>query len=371
MRVFDTFIYNIVDKVKFKDTKPYIDKMLSELKLKYDSVIFTINEYMTDYDTILAKYPELEKYRYYYEPYGEDLLTSITPQWADGEYLVAKEDEKSIFEVFSRIPRGFNVSGVLVLNGIDWFGDGSREAAVTRDDYVGEAQSLEVSPIINSAVVITRDTLDGNKFNTLKVIIETTSEEEPKDTAAIIDMLKPYLGEPEEKIRSTAFELKESADNREAADNFSAVLERKIAERIPYDQEYHVAHMLDEYIQKLVDKNKLKKAFKNTGYEFEKRKAVYPGTNQLFCIDKHNYRFEVLTVRTQNMPKSFDVYISIIGCNFRIKNFGYTINASSEEEAVKQLQELADFCVELRDDFGDEIYERFGETPEWYWTIED
>ena len=70
MRVFDTFIYNIVDKVKFKDTKPYIDKMLSELKLKYDSVIFTINEYMTDYDTILAKYPELEKYRYYYEPYG-------------------------------------------------------------------------------------------------------------------------------------------------------------------------------------------------------------------------------------------------------------------------------------------------------------
>jgi hypothetical protein len=69
------------------------------------------------------------------------------------------------------------------------------------------------------------------------------------------------------------------------------------------------------------------------------------------------------------MPKSFNVYISIIGCNFRIKNFCHTINASSQEEAEKQLQELADFCVELRDDFGDEIYKKFGDTPEWYWTI--
>ena len=36
MRVFDTFIYNIVDKVKFKDTKPYIDileKITSEIEL--------------------------------------------------------------------------------------------------------------------------------------------------------------------------------------------------------------------------------------------------------------------------------------------------------------------------------------------------
>ena len=31
MRVFDTYYFNIADKVSFQETKPYLDQMLSEL----------------------------------------------------------------------------------------------------------------------------------------------------------------------------------------------------------------------------------------------------------------------------------------------------------------------------------------------------
>ncbi|MBR1771228.1 MAG: hypothetical protein IJ747_04285, partial [Lachnospiraceae bacterium] len=82
MRVFDTYTFNIADKVKFKDTKNYLDQMLAELELHFKEVSFTFQSFMASIDQLVAKYPNLEKYRYpYFQFNGQEILTRLTPKW--------------------------------------------------------------------------------------------------------------------------------------------------------------------------------------------------------------------------------------------------------------------------------------------------
>ena len=42
------------------------------------------------------------------------------------------------------------------------------------------------------------------------------------------------------------------------------------------------------------------------------------------------------------------------------------------KELIKKLSRLAEFCVKLREEFGEYLSERFGDTPEWYeWDAGD
>ena len=64
MRVFDIYWFNIADKVKFKDTQPYLKNMLAEYGFTWSDLAFSAQN--ASDDSVIAriqqKFPKLEKY---------------------------------------------------------------------------------------------------------------------------------------------------------------------------------------------------------------------------------------------------------------------------------------------------------------------
>lgn len=138
------------------------------------------------------------------------------------------------------------------------------------------------------------------------------------------------------------------------------------------DQNEYVKRMSDSFIPALVDKKMISKSFADTGFSIAKNNKTLPGANTLRYIDEHHFLYEVLIDRTQMCQSFFRFYIFISGCNFQIRNTQDVIFADSREEAAKKLSRLAEFCVKLREEFGEYLSERFGDTPEWYeWNAGD
>lgn len=370
MRVFDKYSFNIADRVKFKDTKRYLDDMLADLGLSYRNVSFTFESFLTKLDKITEKYPGLERYRYT-DPFsnGEDFLTSLTPQWTDGEIYAAQEDWEAVFSVVSKIPRGYNIIPTLVLDQIDWYGDGSREASLNVDEttaeyYEGRAMSYMSRFVINSQIMMERAYDYGNKYNMVHVVVEATTEGVPRDTADIIKKLEPYLGQFVRRERLCRFGKEESNLFRKRELECCGKLKNMLEEFCPKRKHDYLRDV--EFIPNLADKKKLKAAFKGTDFTLGDRKGLLPGMNRVVCVDQHNYQFEILFDRTQSSPDYFCFYISVKGCNFNVGGGPNTIFASSEEVAVDMLSKVADFCMRVKDELGDMLEECFGNTPEWY-----
>lgn len=133
-----------------------------------------------------------------------------------------------------------------------------------------------------------------------------------------------------------------------------------------FDQERFVNGLDKPFILNLADKRKLNKAFKGSNFEFTERKKGQGTFNELMCYGPHNYKFEVGIDRTHGMPRSFKAYLRIYGYNFSISN-EFEMCADSCEEAQEILNELAKFCMELQDDFFEELASAFGDTPKWFW----
>ena len=378
MRVFDTYTFNIADKVKFKDTKKYLDRMLAELGLNFKEVAFTFKRFMTSIDQLVEKYPNLEKYRYpYFQFNGEEILTSLTPEWLDGELYAGKEDWDAIFEIASKVPRGYNVQPTIKMDQIDWYGEGAKEPAITPQQfYVGNALLCSHSPVDNSGIEMIREYDHGNKYNMVRVTVEATkgdgsAAEQPRDTADILAKLTPYLGMPTYTVRVCRFKPEE----HRLYETYQAECGRLLIDRLQqaYQKEKDAYRGEDwrdvlnkPFVPNLADKKKLKAAFKGTDFVMGDRKGLLPGMNRVVCIDQHNFRFEVMTDRTQSSPDYFYFYFEISGYNFHIRSMQNTVYASSEEEAVEKLSELAAFCVRLKDEFGELLAEKFGDTPGWY-----
>lgn len=93
MRVFDTYYFNIIDKVRFKDTKPYVDKMLKDLGLSYTDVDFMLYEVVQDkIPEICKKMPNLKKYYFYNKTDNDYGISSVTKDWQAGNVHADKED---------------------------------------------------------------------------------------------------------------------------------------------------------------------------------------------------------------------------------------------------------------------------------------
>ena len=366
MRVFDIYSYNLIDIVKFKDTKPYIDNMLRELGLNYNNVFFEINEFITKTEDVLKKYPKLEKYKKkdtqctYEEKF---FLTSLTTEWTKGKLYADKEDWDDVFAIVSKVPRGMNVLPVLILDEIDWYGEGVKEAAYDVQESQEQKVFTHAARVFeNSSITMVRGYDHGNKMNYLSVSIESTTDGIPRDTTDIINMLEPYLGKPICKTQKCMYSKEENKTFRLNAGECSKMLEESMEEFYPKRYESPYA----EFIPKLADINKIKKAFKNTDFKVGDRKGLLPGMNQVICIDEHNYFYEVIIDRTQNMPNCFCLYITVEGCNFRISNSQKVVYAYSEEESLELLYKFAEFCMEFKEKFGKVLEDRFGNTPEWY-----
>ena len=366
MRVFDIYSYNLIDIVKFKDTKPYIDNMLSELGLNYNNVFFEIREFLTKTGDVLKKYPKLEKYKqidplYTYEE--NFFLTSLTTEWTKGKLYADKEDWDDVFAILSKVPRGMNVLPVLILDGIDWYGEGAKEA--TYDVHESQEQKVfthAARVFENSSITMVREYDHGNKMNYLSVSIESTTDGIPKDTTDIINKLEPYLGKPIRKSQKCMYNNEESKNFYKSAIECSKMVEESMDEFYPKRFESPYA----EFIPKLADLSKIKKAFKDTDFRIGDRKGLLPGMNQVICIDEHNFYYEVLIDRTQNMPNCFCLYITVEGCNFRVRNNQKVVYANTEEESLQILYKFAEFCMKFKEEFGKVLEERFGNTPKWY-----
>ncbi len=363
MRVFDKYTFNIVDKVKFKDTKKYLDDMLTELGLRYNNVAFTFQKFLTKLDKVTEKYPNLDKYRYgYYQYNGEEVLTSLTPNWASGAIHADPQDWDAIFSVVSKIPRGLNIIPTLALDQIDWYGEGVKEAALSVHEITENKAVLCSNRFaINSQIIMEREYDHGNKFNIVHVVVEATAQDEPRDTTDIIKKLEPYLGQPSSCARICRYPVEQDKWYEKKAEEYRKKLDALTRELFPRkwtDEEV--------FIPNLADKKKIKNAFKGTDFVLGDRKGLLPRLNRVVCVDKYNHHFEVLFDREQSSPDYFYFYIYMTGHNFTIYGTQNAAYASSEEEAVTMLSKIANICMEIKEEYGELLAKDFGATPEWY-----
>lgn len=372
MRVFDHYYYNIADKVKRKDTVSYLEKMLADIGTGYKEISFDISIVMRKTPGDLIKdFPVLEDYYFYYDPFRFDILTSLTPDWEKGQIYASPEAREAVLEIFSKIPRGYNISGRLMLHQIDWFGEGVNEPVIKSNFDNGRASICGNYCVTDNAIFIERG-FDGEKINKVELIIEATTDGVPRDTRELINKLEEYLGQPEDTYRECCFTREQTELNMKYRDEVSDLLCEAIAEKYSGDRSDMAERLRDVFVPALVDKKMIKKAFAGTDFEMPKtRKGILPGMNVLSCKDEHNFRYEVAIDRTQNCPTFFYFYITITGCNFVVKNTQDVIVAASREEAEQKLATLASFASDIKDKFGPVLAERFGDTPAWFYNGEE
>ena len=221
MRVFECYYFNIIDKVKFKDTAAYIQNMLSELSLNYTDIGFRLH--CGPVAKALEKYPDIKKY-YCLEnedapksqAYSNENLTSFSENWKNGDIFIDMNDRAAVTEIFSKIPRPFNFSfATLIFGGINWHCDSDTNVIVQNKLDV---RMPSETWILGNNIIMDRDFSDGNKANNVCVTIESTGEDKPKDVSDIIEKLKTYLGEVDFFQRKCVFSAEEDKRFKELTD---------------------------------------------------------------------------------------------------------------------------------------------------------
>lgn len=365
MRVFDVYYFNIIDKVKYKDTRKYIEKMLKELGLKYNNISFTFESFGDGLDKVIEEYPNFQKYRYRYYQYGGDknfILTSLTPNWTNGDIHADVNDWEDIFSITSK-PRTYKVYSTVIFDQIDWYGEGIKEPTYEVSEIrENKAMLCSRNYVLNNQIEIGKHYSSGNKYNSVHVVIESTTDGKPRDTTDIIKKLEPYFGTASKPVRKIRFSKEQSKIYHDRERECEKIIEKMLDEFYPdVRQDENV-----EFIPNLANKKKIEKAFKNTDFVMGDRKSLLPGMNCVTCIDKHNFKFEIMFDRTQSCPNCFCLYVGAEGCNFKVRNLQKVIYASSHAEAEEMIGKIADFCMKFKDEFGDILEENFGNTPEWY-----
>lgn len=369
MRVFDIYYFDIIDKVKFKDTKPYIDNVLNQLGLCYKEITFSYNMFSTPIEKVLELYPNLLKYCFKYEPYaGEKVLTSLIPGWEKGHYYAEKSDWDAIFDIAAKFPDKLRVTGAIAFNQIDWYGNGVKEPAVRRmgiNKGKKIAEILQVEPIMNSWIKIKNNFIDSNKHNWVEVIVETIVDEStPKETLDVAMKLEPFFGKYENSRRECRYSLEEGYELYDKSLKCEDLLDEYLRRQFP--EEFHEFDFMADFIPKLCDKKKLTLAFKNTGYHLGSKKGLMSTMNHYYGYDKGNHQYEILFDRPEDASDFFYWYIRINGCNF---NLGLNQNrayAADEEEAMSKIVKIAEFCQRFLTEFEPVLTEMFGKTPDWY-----
>lgn len=374
MRVFDSYYYNIIDRVKYKDTKAYIDKMLGELGFSYQNIGFSM--YCGPVEKAVEKYPVLEKYHCLEDEtlpkehrYVNELLTSYSRNWEEGEIFADPLDTDAIAELFTKIPRTYNFGfSHMILSGIDWYGGCDLAPAIERNECCSGRPLKNTYYFSWNGIMIDREFDYGNKLNRVIVSVEATAALQPKDTSDIAKRLLPYLGEPEYVSRVCRFSGKELMRNEELKKKYEQSLETLFGSALKHKGSGNPRSSFeDSSIPRIAGKKKIAKAFKGTGFEMGNRKGLLPGMNRVVCTDAHHFKYELLFDRGQVFGNSFSFNLMIMGYNFVISLSQKDFYVESEEEAEEIINELAKYCVLVRDRIGEEMAADFSDTPDWYW----
>lgn len=358
MRVFDSYFFNIIDKVRFGQTKPYLEKMLSELGYTYSNLGFSLDTYLANplCEKVLQKFPSLKKYSYITDN-DSFYLSSYPEKWNGGDIHADPADWDDISTVFSKIPRPFGFpTGKLVLDGINWYEDCNTTIAL---DYKHRRED----PILYCPSIIqTRWYDDGLKCNTVIVEIEATAEPEPHNTIEIIEKLKPYLGEPRSHIRKCVFPKDENERIDLLERNYEKELSSYISELLPTPRQ----RTYDENVSvtKVTDKPTLEKAFANTGFKREDDNPLW--LKEYSFIDEHGIKYQANIQKLSGGPE-FRVWLEVYGYNFEIRCSDTDYFVEKNGESLEILKVFAAICVKAKDEYGTKLAKDFGDTPLWYW----
>ena len=368
MRVFDTYRFNIADKVKFKDTQPYLKNMLEELGFSWSNLAFSADSVSSDpvIAKTLEKFPKLKKY--FHSTENGPMICSYTENRFSGELFADKSDYDDIFMLFSKIPRPFNIPfGHILLNGVNWFGENT---AAPAPDWAWEKSDLSRFSNVHffsDYIAQHRSFDDGLKYNNISVCIETTADPEPRDSYAVIEKLIPYLGKPVSSSTDCVFSKEDFRRYRELSRKHSEYLRNLITSTLPNPKDYPYPSEHIPPIPHLADLPTMKKAFAGTGFTHKKGNPGWLG--EYDCRDSHGHLYRAYIQKLSD-GYTFRVWLDIRGHNFetwRLAELDYRMK--EEGESLPILREFALLCAKIRDEYGDKLAEDFGDTPEWYYKL--
>ena len=369
MRVFDTYNYNLADRVTFAKAAVYLNDMLAETGFAAPKTAFSVYAAGESVpQKAAAQYPFLCKY----VQDGEFMhgFTSADPDPAAynaGKIFAEESDRAEISALFAKIPHTLNFPFcTLVLGGIRWFPD-------SRDDAVPEFRSerrfrnpfLIPECMYCNSVRLSRRYGDGRKQVSVSLCIEVTGGDAPRDTSEILAKLAPYLGEPELKNRVCIIDdAAEWERLHTLEETHRTALSAQIRAAMPApinptagmrDAEQHAKTAL------------LDRLFRGTG--FVKVKG-YPGWLSCYdCTDAHGFCYEAHVQRVSSFGE-FRVWLEVTGCNFALRELPFPSldYAGTDPETAKDiLTRFAACCVSARDTYAATLAEDFGNTPDWFW----
>lgn len=368
MRVFDTYAFNLADRVTFAKAAAYLTDMLAETGFTAPKTAFSV--YATG-ESVPQKAAEACPFLCKYAQKGDGTCgftsADTDPAACDrGKIFAEESDRAEICALFAKIPHRLNIPFcTLIFGGIRWFQD-------SRDDAVPESRSerrfrnpfLIPGSMYCNSVRLSRSYDDGRKLVSVSLCIEVTGEDAPRDPSEILAKLAPYLGEPELKNRVCVFDDAAEWERLHALEQtHRTALSAQIRAAMPApinpsagmrDAEQHAKTAL------------LDRIFRGTG--FIKQKG-YPGWLSCYaCTDAHGFCFEAYVQRVSAFGE-FRVWLEVTGCNFTMRELPFPSldYAGTDPETAKSiLSRFAACCVSARDTYAAALAEDFGNTPDWF-----
>lgn len=362
MRVFDSYYFNIIEKASFGETKPYLEKMLSELGFSYQNIAFMLYDVCKDAQKkALEKLPSLGKYSFSVDrdEYG---LCSYRTNWREGDFYANKADWEDISVLFSKVPRPFNFSfGHLVLDGINWFSD-SENIIGEADDWIYRLTypTANEPSFFSNNITQWRDFEDGKKINLISVCIDVTDKDRPRSSRVIIEKLVPYFGEPQKCSRKCSFSRKE----KERFNTLNEEEQRRFSELAKSELPVPKNIAFDTKLTHVADKFTLDKAFKGTAFTRQKGQPNY--LHLYSFTDERGFLYEAYTQRLEVGINRFRIWARVLGYNFQLSSCEIDYKVTEEGESLEILKQFAKWCVKLSEEYGDALSKKFGDSPDWY-----
>lgn len=368
MRIFDKYFFNIIDKVSFGNTLPYLEKMLSESGFSYKGIGFDLYD-LTDEagPKAVEMFPALGKYSFSEKGYG---LMSYTENWREGEIYADPKDSEDIAALFSRVPDTLKFwFGKSIIGGVKWFED-SDDRIAPDPDYGRRFPQKDVPFSLNGITqVFSRD--GYKKVNQVQVCIEVKDGAQARAAREIIAALSPYLGKPEHFSRTSVFTEEENEQFTALSHEENQRLNELAQSGLPEPRKHkpwenpHIMPQPDPKLLHAADKYTTDKAFKGTAF---KRQKGQPNWLHLYtCTDRRGFLYKAYIQKlTYCITNDFRVWVEISGCNFSLQMHSIDYYVTEEGESLEILKQFAKWCEELCGEYGDRLAERFGETAGWF-----
>ncbi len=352
LRIIEKIRFNL-NKIKFKETKSYLDNLLSKYGRSYKSMAFSMLTGTTE--KAFKAFPTLKKYDRSL-PY-RTIISSVSNEG----FHIDKADEGELCRLITKIPNPINFGFIdIFLDNIDWYGE-------DKESMLGKVYEGHISDLYGNNIRLKKEFDFGNKLNPLWLSIDrTTDTGDIREYPCGFEDFLAELGKPLERELLCIF----PAEQKEKFENKGKEISSYLKGRYIIESNDLTAKNNEEYITAKSEplsgfspKSIFSKEAKAHGYACVKSAhgAVYKK------INGHNHSFSVNIIRPSLTKLAF-AELEITGYNFRI----YTslcnndIYLDSEDAArifAKRAFDMADRAI---NDIEKAIYEGFGDTPNWY-----